>query len=255
MATFRCTAWNFSKVMGSSTRMILSTLISVGSKPSNSALEKARTSVRLSFPSPSTSCLSKDALRSRSRFSAAALRRALSLAELATRASFSSCSLPSSTFLRCSSISRRAFRAASPSPISRHMRSREAALLSSATLEASATCSASPAALAVASGVQPSPSRMPSDASVASASFSSACFASAPASFRSPSTLSASSFARRSSSWRLRSSSARFSLMSSMRFCACCSASCASCVTCCACEPNASSCFACASSSSARSLS
>mmetsp|Transcript_63873 Transcript_63873/g.190342 ORF Transcript_63873/g.190342 Transcript_63873/m.190342 type:complete len:239 (-) Transcript_63873:1228-1944(-) len=95
MATFRCIAWNFSKVMGSKMRMILSRTPSVGSKPSNVAFEKARTSARLSLPSLSVSCVSKDALLSRSFFSADALRRALSRVMLTVYPSLSNCLLPS----------------------------------------------------------------------------------------------------------------------------------------------------------------
>mmetsp|Transcript_87147 Transcript_87147/g.255070 ORF Transcript_87147/g.255070 Transcript_87147/m.255070 type:complete len:224 (-) Transcript_87147:1542-2213(-) len=99
MATFKCIAWNFSKVIGSRMRMILSRTTSAGSKPSNSAFEKERTSWRLSLPSWSESCFSKDDLRSRSFFSAAAFRVALSRVVLTVVASLSSCLLPSCSCL------------------------------------------------------------------------------------------------------------------------------------------------------------
>mmetsp|Transcript_14035 Transcript_14035/g.31795 ORF Transcript_14035/g.31795 Transcript_14035/m.31795 type:complete len:272 (+) Transcript_14035:824-1639(+) len=136
METFRCMAWNFSKVIGSRIRMILSRTTSVGSKPSNSAFEKATTSARLSLPSLSVSCFSKLALRSLSFFSAAPLRLALSRVEDTVLKSLSSCLFPSRSFLLRSSISRRDLRAASPSPMSLHLVSRDLRWSSMADLEA-----------------------------------------------------------------------------------------------------------------------
>mmetsp|Transcript_27688 Transcript_27688/g.76202 ORF Transcript_27688/g.76202 Transcript_27688/m.76202 type:complete len:242 (+) Transcript_27688:1177-1902(+) len=240
MATLRCIAWNLSRVTGSSMRMILSRASSGSSKPSNSALEKAATSVRQSLPSWSESCFSKEPLRSRSFFRAAALAAALALVELTTLASFSTCLRPPRSFPLSSSISLRTLRAASQSPISFHLSSKDLRDFSSAALVASRTFSTPAAASAMASGVPLSPSVMPFAASCASVTFPSVSFTSSFTSFTSLSTFSASSFARRSFSTRRRSSSARFSLMLSMRSCACWSVSCASCVTFCAWEPSAS---------------
>mmetsp|Transcript_114704 Transcript_114704/g.370669 ORF Transcript_114704/g.370669 Transcript_114704/m.370669 type:complete len:236 (-) Transcript_114704:494-1201(-) len=235
--------------------MILSKVSGGTSKPSNSALAKAAISSRLSLSSLSTSYFLKNSLRSWSFFRAAALRAAFSLEDATALPSFSNSLLPLESLLRYSSISRSTLRAALPTPISLHFSSRDLMLASIADLHSSITFSVAEAASTMASGVPSWPSGIFFAASWASVTFASAAFTSPVTSSMSRSTFSASSLALRSSSARRRSSSARFSLISSMRRCACCSVCSASCETFSLCEPKLSKCVACASSSSARRLS
>mmetsp|Transcript_109532 Transcript_109532/g.309612 ORF Transcript_109532/g.309612 Transcript_109532/m.309612 type:complete len:238 (-) Transcript_109532:639-1352(-) len=237
--------------------MILSRLSLGNSKPQYSALAKAMTSSRLSFSSWSLSYFLKNSLLSRSFLRAFALRCALSRVDATTAASFSRTLRPCRSLPLSSSISRRTLRAASPSPISLHFSSTSLRDFSTTSLEASTTFSVVDAASTMASGELccSSATSMFLEVSWASLTLSSANLMISATSFTSFSTFSASSLALRSSSWRRRSSSARFSLISSMRFCACWRVCSASCETFCACEPSDSRCEAWASSSSARRLS
>mmetsp|Transcript_73676 Transcript_73676/g.225371 ORF Transcript_73676/g.225371 Transcript_73676/m.225371 type:complete len:287 (+) Transcript_73676:951-1811(+) len=251
MPTFRCKVWKPSNVTGSSEAMTLAST-SAGSSKECTAFAKARTSSFESLPSLSTSCFSKAALRSCSMQRAAFFREAFSRAPEAFSSSLSNARRP------CSSLSLKLFhsitlpRLARLSVSSLWFSPNHFNVWSNSVRDAPATFCAASAASMMASGVASFSSPNPVALSSASVTFASASLTFSPAACINFSTFSLCSFLLFSSSSRLRSSSARFWLISSIRRCACLSVVSASSETLWACEPISSRPFFKASSSSAR---
>mmetsp|Transcript_41680 Transcript_41680/g.107903 ORF Transcript_41680/g.107903 Transcript_41680/m.107903 type:complete len:470 (-) Transcript_41680:360-1769(-) len=249
--TFWCSDRNFSKEIGSRVLRILSST-SPGSSKSYSVLLNAATSSRLRVPSESPSCLAKRSFISSSFFMALPFRTARSFFSFTWAQSRSMLRRPSATWACRSPTSRFTRRAASHSPISFDFSTSIDDVVSRVSSTALRAFSVASADATISSGVPSWPSALLASATAPS-TVARASLTSLLISFMILSTFSCSSFLLFSSSTRRRSSSARCSLMSSMRLWVSFSVSVASCEMRSASEPMASRFLCCASSSSASS--
>mmetsp|Transcript_72712 Transcript_72712/g.157796 ORF Transcript_72712/g.157796 Transcript_72712/m.157796 type:complete len:322 (+) Transcript_72712:1095-2060(+) len=243
MATIPRMRWNFSNVIGSKTFMIFS-IISADTSKLYSLLPKSSMSLRLSFPPPVVLVLAKRSFLTSNFFRALAFFVAFSLTVRTDAKSLSIVRLPPVSVARRSASSLLTFREASLSPISSSFSSTALVAASTTSLHPTTIFSVESAVSTIFSGVTSESPFSTFAVSSASLTLPSAFSTSPSTSFMILSTFSASSFLFLSSSIRAASSAARFSLISSMRCCACCNAFSASWETFSACEPMDSRCSA-----------